>query len=72
MVRVEGPRARRGQGLARHAGHTEAIVQQRQLYDPSQPGEEEEGNDNNTVGKGGERGRREGGEHENRKEKKGI
>lgn len=49
LVRVEGSRARRGQGLAQHAGHTEAILQQRQLYDPSQPGEEEEGN-NITVG----------------------
>lgn len=65
MVRVEGPRARRGQGLAQHAGHTEAILQQRQLYEPSQPGEEEEEN-NITVGEIGER--EEGGEHENRKE----
>lgn len=32
MVGVEGPRAWWGVGLARHAGHTEAVLQQRQLF----------------------------------------
>lgn len=32
MVGVEGPRAWWGVGLAQHAGHTEAVLQQRQLF----------------------------------------
>lgn len=41
MVCVEGLRAWWGRGLAQHAGHIEAVLQQRQLKDPSQSGEEE-------------------------------
>lgn len=32
MVGVEGPRAWWGVELAQHAGHTEAVLQQRQLF----------------------------------------
>lgn len=39
MVGVEGPRAWWGVGLARHAGHTEAILQQRQLFTRNHQGE---------------------------------
>ena len=42
MVGVEGPRAWWGEGLARHAGHTEAVLKQRQLLPRYHQGGEEE------------------------------
>lgn len=55
---MEGPRAWWGGGLAQHAGHTEAVLQQRQLKDPSQTGgvegRGEEREERNTVGGGKE------------------
>jgi len=67
---VEGPRAWWGGGLAQHAGHTEAILQQRQLKDSSQTGEGEGGREEHGGGrKGRKRGEEQGSEHENRKEK---
>lgn len=72
---MEGPRAWWGGGLAQHAGHTEAVLQQRQLKDPSQTGggegRGEEREERNTVGGGKEeKGEEQGSEHENRKEKR--
>lgn len=51
---MEGPRAWWGGGLAQHAGHTEAVLQQRQLKDPSQTGGGEGRGERNTVGGGKE------------------
>lgn len=50
---MEGPRAWWGGGLAQHAGHTEAVLQQRQLKDSSQTGGRE-GEERNKVGGGKE------------------
>lgn len=65
MVGVEGPRAWWSVGLARHAGHTEAVLQQRQLF-----------TQNHQEGEGGGTGHkvqrttvRRGGEEEEEEEK---
>lgn len=58
--------------MAQHAGHTEAVLQQRQLKDPSQTGGGE-GRRKRGTQWGEERKKREeeqGSEHENRKEKR--
>lgn len=73
---MEGPRAWWGGGLAQHAGHTEAVLQQRQLKDPSQTGGGEgrgEGREEHSGGKERKkkgRGEEQGSEHESRKEKR--
>lgn len=67
MVGVEGPRAWWGVGLARHAGHTEAILQQRQLFTRNHQGRDRKRRDNSEEGgdkKGG------GGEEGAQKKKK--
>lgn len=70
---MEGPRAWWGGGLAQHAGHTEAVLQQRQLKDPSQRGGvegwgREGGKEHSGRGwKRRKRGQEQGSEHEKRK-----
>lgn len=42
LVGVVGPRVGGSLGLARHAGHAEAVLQQRQLFTQDHQEEEEE------------------------------